>query len=84
MLKIYANGEKDGKQIKLVVLGLSYVNLDRLRQGQPIKFNGATVGLDNNIEFMIFSGQSEQTMQREFHELIGPDTKVSIDPSLRD
>jgi hypothetical protein len=33
---------------------------------------------------MIFAGESEQAMQREFHELIGPETEVHIDPRLKD
>ena len=84
MLKMYANGEKDGKPIRLVIFGLSFKNLDKLREGMPIKFNGVTAGLSDDIEFMIFSGATEQSMQREIAELIGPETKTHIDPRLKD
>ena len=84
MLKMYAKGEKDGKPIRLVVLGLSHKNLDKLREGIPIKFNGSTVMLDDDIEILIFSGETEQTMQREFAQYVGPGTEVHIDPRLKE
>ena len=58
-------------------------NLDELRKGRPIKFGGDAVRLDDDIEFLIFAGENERTMQREFEDLIGPETEVFIDPSLR-
>jgi hypothetical protein len=85
MLKMYANGKHaDGKPVRLVVFGLSHNNLDELRKGRPITFNGATAGLDEDIEFLIFSDASERVMHRKFQELIGPETEVHIDPRLLD
>jgi hypothetical protein len=84
MLKMYANGEKDGKPIRLVIFGLSHKNLDKLREGLPIKFNGESAGLASDVEIVIFAGESEQAMQREFRDMIGPETDVHIDPRLRD
>jgi hypothetical protein len=84
MLKMYADGEKDGKPVRLVVLGLSHKNLDKLREGLPIKFNGDQAGLPADVEVLIFAGESEQTMQRELADLVGPETIVKIDPRLRD
>jgi hypothetical protein len=85
MLKMFAKGKREnGKPMRLVVLGLSHGNLDRLRAGSPIRFNGATAGLDDDIEFLICAGETEQSMQREFHHLIGPGTDVNIDPRLKD
>ena len=83
MLKMFASGERAGKSVRLVVLGLSHKNLDELRKGRPIKFGGDTVRLDDDIEFLIFAGENERAMQREFEDLIGPETEVFIDPSLR-
>jgi hypothetical protein len=84
MLKMFATGtQENGKPVRLVVLGLSHKNLDKLREGQPIKFNGAAVRLDDDIEFLIFAGETEQAMQKEFAQFIGPDTEVHIDPKLR-
>jgi hypothetical protein len=85
MLKMYAQGTRpDGSSVRLVIFGLSYKNLDKLREGRPIKFSGSTCRLDDDIEFLIFAGESEQEMQRKFADLIGPDTEVHIDPKLRD
>jgi hypothetical protein len=84
MLSMFARGEKDGKPVRLVLFGLSHGNLSGLRDGKPIIFNGAAAGLEEDIEFMIFAGESEQTMQRDFCELIGPETEVHIDLRLKD
>ena len=83
MLKMYANGTRDGKPVRLVVIGLSHRNLDLLREGKPIKIRGDAIGLKKAIEVMIFAGETEQTMMREFSQFIGPDTKLSIDPRLK-
>jgi len=82
MLKMYANGTKDGKPKKIVVLGLSHANLDRLREGRPVRFDGVEVDLPEAY-FIIFSGESEPAMMEEFTSLIGPNTKVSINPRLK-
>jgi hypothetical protein len=85
MLKLMGKGTRaDGKPVTLVVLGLSHANLDRLREGRPIKFSGETCGLGDDIVFTIFAGENEQSMGREVADMIGPDTKVSIDPRLKD
>jgi hypothetical protein len=86
MLKMYAKGTRDGKPILLIVLGLSHKNLDELykKKGRPITFKGSTVGLGDDIEFLIFGGKDERTMQHDFTELIGPETEVYIDPKLKD
>jgi hypothetical protein len=76
-------GKRGSKNVQVVVFGLSHVNLERLREGQPIHFPGEDVGIQN-IEFIIFSGVDERTMQRELHELIGPKTEVKIDPRFKD
>jgi hypothetical protein len=86
MLKMYANGEKNGQPIRIVVLGLSHGNLEELKKGRPIKFSGKDVGFKSKIEleFLIFSGETERAMMREFSQFIGPETKVHIDPRLKD
>lgn len=84
MLKMAAGGTKDGKPFHLVILGLSHTNLARLKEGRPIKFDGAEVGLPEGTEILIFSGETEQSMAREMQEFIGPQTRVNIDPRLKD
>jgi hypothetical protein len=83
MLKISFTGKKAGKPLKGIVFGLSYTNLERLKDGQPIVINGDEVRLPG-YEILIFSGPTEQSMAREIHELIGPNTQVHIDPRLKD
>lgn len=83
MLKMAAKGQKGGKPLQIVVLGLSHVNLDRLKAGEPIVVNAAELGLPDT-EIFIFSGRDEMTMAREVEELIGPSTRTTIDPRLRD
>lgn len=83
MLKMVGAGKRGRQRIKLVVLGLSHLNLERLQQGQPIHFPGEDVTIPG-VEFMIFSGATEATMAREMEELIGPQTKTKIDPRTTD
>jgi hypothetical protein len=76
--------EKGGKEIEFMFIGLSYENLNRLKMGQPILCKASDFGCTGDIEIMIFAGETEQSMAREMHELIGKNTNVSIDPRLRD
>lgn len=84
MLKMSVHGIKDGKPIHIIVLGLSHMNLDRLRAGQPILFDGSEVDLPAGTELMIFAGEDEHSMRREVAQFVGPNTKVKISPRLRD
>lgn len=84
MLKMGGRGEKNGKPVELMIIGLSHRNLAELKQGHPIKCSVSDFGCSGDIEVLIFSGVSEQAMAREFAELVGPETEVSIDPRLKD
>jgi hypothetical protein len=42
------------------ILGLSFANLDRLRAGHPIQFDGTPYGYDGKI--LLFSGPDEKFM----------------------
>lgn len=81
MLKMMGISEKNGHTV--VTLGLSHRNLDLLRAGRPIMFNGNDVGLPD-VEFIIFAGKDERTMQREVAGAIGPETELRIDPRFKD
>ena len=61
--------------------GLSEENIKRLKEGQPIKVDLAQMGGTGSV--LIFYGETED-MARDLAELIGPETKVSIDPRLAD
>jgi hypothetical protein len=84
MLKAHAGGEKDGKPFQLVILGLSHMNLERLKEGRPIDIDGTEVGLPEGTRILIFAGATEQAMARELADLVGSETRVRIDPRLRD
>jgi hypothetical protein len=84
MLKMHAGGEKDGKPFHLVILGLSHMNLARLKDGRPIDIDATEVGLPAGTRILIFAGETEQVMARDLQSLIGPDTKVYIDPRFKD
>ena len=58
----------------LIGLGLSEMNIQRLKEGKPI--------LNKNVpgyHIMIFYGETEEDMQRELQAFIGPNTQVKED-----
>jgi hypothetical protein len=59
---------------KLVMFGLSEMNLQKLREGKPIKINMGDLDLEGEV--VIFYGKTEADMERELSSLIGPETKV--------
>lgn len=71
--KLVANGRE------LIGFGLSHENLKRLKDGDPILFPGHETGAPE-YDFMIFSGETEATMQKIIEEKfgpIGPETTVT-------
>ena len=54
---------------RFVLLGLSDINLDKLRQGKPIHVFGPEVGLDADL--ILFSGPTEDEMAKELVKLGG-------------
>lgn len=79
MIKALTTGP-DGKT--LLVIGLSFGNLDRFR-AQPgdtfIKIEGAELGLPMDV--LIFSGETETKMTEYLP--IGPQTNVKIDKGFK-
>lgn len=59
-----------------IFLGLSDVNLTRLKMGDTIKFNLKTLGLTDH-DVWIFYGKTEQEMKQMFKNNIGPNTEYS-------
>lgn len=75
---------KNDEGSKLVIgLGLSRKNVDRLTSGHPIKvkLSELNIGLDGNV--LIFFGETEEEMARLIEPMIGPATKVHVDPKLK-
>ena len=67
---------KDGNDC--FIFGLSEKNIEKLRQGLPIKIQGKEIGLASDI--VIFWGKTEESMYKDFVDLIGPQSSVHISP----
>lgn len=50
----------DEKGTEFVLLGLSWANLDRLRNGEPIGFDGTPYGIPMDV--VIMAGETEQKL----------------------
>lgn len=62
----------------VIILGMSDENLERLnRKGsnEPIKFNLKDLGLQD-MDVIIFNGESEESMYMMMLDNIGPNTKL--------
>jgi hypothetical protein len=81
MIKATGRGQ-NGKS--LLVIGLSFANLDRLRAGpldDYIPIDGAELGLSHDI--LIISGRTEADMADLVSQALTPDAKVHVDPRLK-
>lgn len=72
MIKMMATG-KDGR--KIVLLGITDGNIQRLREGKPIHIHGEEMGL-GPMEIWIITGKDEATLTEQLAPLIGPETRV--------
>lgn len=66
----------DSRGRPLLVLGLSHGNLDRLRAGQPIEFDGSLYGYPGTV--LIFSGKDEIVMS-EALRVRDPDVETILE-----
>lgn len=70
-----------------LILGLSRENINRLVAGKPIHVTRKThgPGIPEGWTIDIIFGETEMEMQQQFRDagVIGPDTKVIVDPRLR-
>lgn len=82
MLKLVLK-DTEGKPPRTIVLGLSHKNLDMLKKNYPIRFDSGEIGLPPGTEILIFAGDTEQSMADGLEKFIGPKTKVSISPKLK-
>jgi hypothetical protein len=68
----------------MLMLGLSFKNLDRFR-AEPgdtfIKIDGKQMNLP--IDVLLFSGETEAHLAKSVEKGIGPDTIVHVDPKLK-
>lgn len=59
------------KKGNLLVFGLSNENMNRLKKGEPIKFNLKELGM-SDTDILIFNGKNEQTMYEMVKQNIHP------------
>lgn len=82
MIKAAVRDPKTGRT--LLMIGLSFGNLDRFRKKPGdtyIKVNGKELDLPTDV--LIFSGKTEAHLADMMSELIGPETKVTISDKLK-
>jgi hypothetical protein len=79
MLKMMAAGKdpETRQPVTIVVFGLSHKNLDKLKDGWPIKIDGDELNLPG-FKFFIFTGPTEDLMMEEVQDMIGPETEIRI------
>lgn len=76
MVKAKAMG-KDGRA--MILMGISQNNVDRLREGQPIYFDPASLKIEPGTAIggiTLFYGKDDGELVRTIHTLIGPQTEV--------
>lgn len=71
MIKFMANTESG---IHLLGLGLSAMNLTKLKGGKPIDMDLRSMGI--KLKICIFYGETEEKMAADLQDLIGPDTEI--------
>ena len=65
----------DGR--KLLGLGLSHENLERLKNNQTIRFKGEPLGM-RGVDILIFAGKTEASMSEEL------DPAITLKTIIRD
>lgn len=57
----------------IYVIGLNDISYEKLRSGSPLSFRMRIIeGEGDNIEVMMFWGQTEDSMKKQFINMIGP------------
>lgn len=64
-----------GSEKKLIGLGLSHANLDRLRAGHPIFVDGDSMNIED-FDILIFTGSTEEAMVKELAPNITANTII--------
>jgi hypothetical protein len=73
----------DNRGRKHLGLGISRENVNRLTAGKPIRVNLEDLGITVDGAVMIYFGETEQELTQAVAEFIGPETKVNIDPRMK-
>ena len=59
---------------KVVILGLTKVNVERLQQGAPIFFDATELGLPEGTKILITYGETEQAILTELNQMMNSGT----------
>jgi len=70
---IKMSGQSKGR--KVLVFGLSHMNLKKLKEGLPIFIHGEEMG-NPGMDMIIFSGKDERSMEEMVRPFLSPDTEV--------
>ena len=73
-----ANGDR------LVGIGLSHENIGRMIEGRPVHFDLKEMGIDAGIQILVFTGESEEAMQKQLSPLMGDQTVVHVEEQRRE
>lgn len=78
MLKLKGRGERNGKPVTFVMLGLSDMNIEKLRQHLPIAIFKEELSIEHDI--LIFWGTDEQSMVQRLEAEGFPVDELEIVP----
>lgn len=62
---------------KLVGLGLTDENIERLRAGKPIHVDLREMNLPYDIQILVFAGKDESALRAALQPLVGPNTTIT-------
>lgn len=74
---------KNSSGRKVIGLGITAANVAEMAKGRPIRVRTEDFELDEAIDITIFYGPTLEALQKQFAPLVGPNTKVTIDPLLQ-
>jgi hypothetical protein len=65
-----------GKMKNLVLIGLEFKNLEKLKEDKPIKFNLKEIGFNQDIDILLFAAKDENELRKLAKGMIGPDSII--------
>jgi len=69
-------GGKTKSGNKFVLLGISDMNIEKMREKKPIVLYGAEVDVPELELLVICWGENEDALAKELNDYIGPETRV--------
>lgn len=72
------------KKGKMLIVGLSDINLKNLQKDMPLKFNMKDIGFDEDVDVFIFHGATEQKMFEMMKGAIHPTKTILKSDKAKD